>query len=167
MFNNLDCWAGMHLLYATVGIISSIIFIPITLIITSSYFENRQLSGNILTKVNARCELINQFSKIVTCFFFTVLVSSDFQWTLIIILFFGSLVIFFNFQNSEAYLCYKVHVLWKLYSGVYFWTCFILFFVKLFEDTDFEGGVFTWLIGALLMGLIVAVNLNTYASILL
>ena len=58
-------------------------------------------------------------------------------------------------------------MVWKVYSGVYFWTCFILFFVKLFEDTDFEGGIYTWLIGAPLMGLIVAVNLNTYATILL
>ena len=114
-----------------------------------------------------QCELTNQVIKTFTCFCFTVLASSGFQWTLIVILFFGSLVNFHNFQNSDVYLWYKVHVVWKLYSGVYFWTCFILFFVKLFEDTDFEGGIYTWLIGAPLMGLIVAVNLNTYATILL
>ena len=43
----------------------------------------------------------------------------------------------------------------------------MLFFEKLFEDTDFQGGINTWMIGCPLMAFIVAINLNTHASILL
>lgn len=60
-----------------------------------------------------------------------------------VILLLGSLIVFLNFQNTDVYYSDKVHAFWKVYAGLYFWICFVLFFVKLFEDTEYEGGIFT------------------------
>ena len=78
MFEELECWSGMHILYAIVGICSALIFGAITLIVTCTYFENRQLSGNVLTKVNGRCELVDALNKVLACFFVTVFSSQNF-----------------------------------------------------------------------------------------
>ena len=72
-----------------------------------------------------------------------------------------------KFIYSDVCYSIKIHTLWRLYSGLFFWACLVLFFVKLLEDTEFDGGMFTWLIGNPLMAAIVSVNLNTQANKLL
>ena len=64
-------------------------------------------------------------------------------------MFIFSLVVFYKFYKSDNYLFYKVVVVWKIYSGSFFWSCCILFFVKLFatHDRDYEGGIFTFIVG--------------------
>ena len=72
MFNELECWKGIHILYAVTGLLSAFVFIILTLVTTFVYFENRQLSGNIMSKVSARAELLDQINKVCCCVFFCV-----------------------------------------------------------------------------------------------
>ena len=142
VFEQLECWQGIHVLYAISGLSAAIVLSIISFFTTLVYFENRVMSGNVFAKVNARAELLNHILKVVTMMFFTVLGSSSFQWTLTIVLLLGSFVAYLAFQNTDVYISDKVQALWKVYSGLYFWTCFVLFLTKLLEHTEYAGGIF-------------------------
>ena len=120
MFNELDCWTGIHLFYAFTGIISAIIFCVISLTSTAVYYENKISSYNQLNKFNSRPEIMNLINKIICCLAFTFLAEEGFQWTLITLLFVLSLVMFVQFQNTDVYYNDKVHSLWRMYSAIYF-----------------------------------------------
>ena len=59
MFNELECWTEVHLLYAITGFFAAVVFLSISLLTTFVYFEKRALNGNVLAKVNGRAEMSN------------------------------------------------------------------------------------------------------------
>lgn len=45
-YHEIICWQGLHILYAIMAIIVSIVFILISLIVTFTFYETKSLTNN-------------------------------------------------------------------------------------------------------------------------
>ena len=55
----------------------------------------------------------------------------------------------------------------RLYAGLLLWLSFILFFIQLLGQTEYEGGLYTFILGSPLVILAVIVKVDNKLDILL
>ena len=59
----------------------------------------------------------------------------------------GGFLVFLKFQTEFIFYDERVQKIWQVVTSLYVWTAFVLFLVKLLEDTSFDAGVLTWIVG--------------------
>lgn len=74
-------------------------------------------------------------------------VPSEWDWPLIIMIFVAGFWLWYLYQFDDPYYNESVAKMFKAMSGYYMWTCFMLFVSKTLENTNFRGGLISWLLG--------------------
>lgn len=136
----------MHIIHGSVAAINITIFVVIAVVIILNFYESRISSNNPTARSNSRAEIAFAINKIVlqTAFAF---VPGDWDWPLVILIFVGSLAVWYFYNISDPYYNETVSKMFKIFSSYYLWTCGMLFISKVFESTEFKGGLISWIIG--------------------
>jgi hypothetical protein len=152
-FPEIQCWKGTHILHAIVGLTTIITFVIIAVVVALNYFESRissqdptarYISG--VTRSNSRADVVFIFNKITLQAAFAF-IPKEWDWPLIILTFGAALWLWYFYQFDDPYYNEIVSKMFKVLSGYYMWTCFMLFISKVLYDTSFKGGLISWLLG--------------------
>jgi hypothetical protein len=143
ILNGGDCWVNMHFLYVILGIIVNILFMFIIFIMLTFYFSPFQIR-NSTTKISGTRDSFLFVIKVI--FILQHLIISN-QYISIVITLLLSLFNFVSQYSENTYNNFILQIFVNLRNSAVFWTYFVLFFAKLFYDTQINGCVYLLLFG--------------------
>jgi len=58
IFNDFQCWSGVHIIHAAIAIVSMVLFVLVTLLITLTFFKNLSQTNDAGSKTDCRADLL-------------------------------------------------------------------------------------------------------------
>jgi len=141
LFEDFECWHGMHIIHATFSIVVSSVFIIISLVVALTYFESKSASHDISARVNSRADVFIILMKIILIYIFAFLPYPEYHWFIIAVLLIVSFTAYFNYRNNWPYYSDRMNKFFCALTGIFLWANVILFIAKLLENTDFSGAL--------------------------
>ena len=141
--DGIQCWKKMHYLYAVLGIVVNILFVPILFIMITFYFSPFQIR-NSTTKISGERDSFLFLIKLI--FILQHLIIRNQYLSVVITLLLSS----YNFvsQYSEpTYNNFVLQIFVHVRNSVVFWTYFVLFIFKLLDKTRVDGAFYLLIFG--------------------
>lgn len=141
LFEDLECWTGLHLLHTAFAVVVSIIFIAISIVVAMTYFDSQSTSNDPTARVNSKGELFYIYEKIVLTYIYAFVNGQDYHWPLIVILFVLSYIGYTTFSNHWPYYNDKMTIYMSVIAGIYVWGNICLIVTKILENAPFNGAL--------------------------
>jgi len=141
LFEDFECWHGMHIIHATFSIVVSSVFIIISLVVALTYFESKSASHDISARVNSRADVFIILMKIILIYIFAFLPYPEYHWFIIAVLLIVSFTAYFNYRNNWPYYSDRMNKFFCALTGIFLWANVIHFIAKPLENTDFSGAL--------------------------
>ena len=71
--DDLQCWTGIHILHASIAIISSIIYILISFLITLTFYKNLYTQTDAAAKTDSKADVQRLIQKVIVVYVFSFL----------------------------------------------------------------------------------------------
>ena len=158
-YPTVQCWAGMHILHAVIGIISIIVFVAISIIVALNYFESRTNSTDPSARSNSRADVAFALNKIILQATFSF-IPAQWDWPLVLLTFSFGTWQWYLYQFDDPYYNETASKMFKTFNAYYMWTCTMLLICKILEKTSFSAGLMCWLLGCPFICIIVLSQSN-------
>ena len=146
-----QCWNGFFYLHGIIGVLFSIVFIVISFITQTFYFDTKYSSQNPLAKTTSQIDVSFLFVKTIIAFLFNFFgydtSNESKQWFIIIIMLFMSGFHYYLSNDYEVYYDKLITKCYKCLYGLFAWSCVVLVFSKILQKTPFNGGLGLFFIG--------------------
>lgn len=142
--DSITCWSGLHFVYAILGILATIVFYMLILMITVFYFDPFNFKKSP-TKIDASSDIFLYIFKIIAVVRYAV-IGND--WVSIIIMLILSLLNFKRAYESTTYNNDLLECIITIRNALVLWTYVVLTLTKIFEGTYFTGSIYLLLIGS-------------------
>ena len=147
MYEEIECWRGLHILHGVTGIIAFIIYITACLIISLCFFESKLSSADPSARSDSRNEFWSMVFKSVCCILATFFITNDYRWVNTIVFTIGSIVLYIKQRMERPYYNEVINIIADVNNGIFIWSTLMLIVVMAAEDTNFNGGVQAFLMG--------------------
>ena len=138
----INCWKGAFYIHASFSIVLSILFILMTFLVQCTYFETKYGTHNPIAKSTSQPDCFFLLTKIILVLVFTFLKKTgDNQWIIIAFLIFLSGYMVYTYYE---HIPYYNHITMKMYNCltlIFFWSNIVLCLCKVFEYSNFDGGL--------------------------
>ena len=141
--DGIECWKKMHYLYAVLGIVVNIMFVPIIFIMIMFYFSPFQIR-NSTTKISGERDSFLFIIKLV--FILQHLLIKN-QYVSVVITLLLSTYNFVSQYSEPTYNNFVLQIFVHIRNSVVFWTYFVLFIGKLLYNTRVDGIAYLLLFG--------------------
>ena len=132
-FTSMQCWSGMHIVYAISSLFVIIIFLVLCFIITMTFYDCRMNSSDPTAKVNGRSGLLFQFYQLLMVLVLNIIKGDQFIYIHLVLIFGGSTLIFISFAINEIFHHQGFQYLHATSASVTMWTAIMLVLAKLME----------------------------------
>lgn len=153
-FPDIVCWKGMHLLHTIVGFTVAGLFIVICMIVSLTYYESKDDPNDPGAKVNNRCEVVNNTTKIIGVIVTTFFIQESHQWMIAIVLTLTSFIVFIKCHLERPYYNELINRISDINNGTYLWSCGLLILAMLLADTEYTASVPLFFLGTPIIGVI-------------
>ena len=137
------CWTKLHYIYSTLGTISSISFILYILFLNYFCFNPFQLEQTTV-KLNPIIDILLIIIKYIYLLNYIFIKN---QYLSIMILLIPSIILGYKQYKNPVYQNDKLELLLNLRNSLIFWTYFILFLAKCYENTSINGLIYLLVLG--------------------
>ena len=144
IFNDYQCFKGIHIFHTVVAVLFNIIFSTISLIVVLNYFESRISAKTRLARSNSRAEVWFVLNKITLQILFSFF---DSDWVFVIMVFIGGLFLAYYYIYDDPFYDSFIANFYKIISSVYLWSCCVLLILKFIQYQNFSGGFILWISG--------------------
>ena len=141
--DGIECWKKMHYLYAVLGIVVNIIFVPILFIMITFYFSPFQIR-NSTTKISGERD---SFLFLIKLIFILQHVLIKNQYVSAVITLLLSAYNFVSQYSEPTYNNFILQIFVHVRNSAIFWTYFVLFVAKLLFNTKVDGSVYLLIFG--------------------
>ena len=141
--DGVECWKKMHYLYAVLGIVVNIFFIPILFIMITFYFSPFQIR-NSTTKISGERD---SFLFLIKVIFIVQHLLIKYQYVSVIITLLLSAYNFVSQYSEPTYNNFILQIFVHVRNSAIFWTYFILFIGKLLYKTKVDGCIYLLIFG--------------------
>ena len=138
-----ECWKTMHYLYAVLGIVVNILWVPILFIMITFYFSPFQIR-NSTTKISGERDAFLFLIKLI--FIIQHLVIKD-QYVSVVITLLLAAYNFVSQYSEPTYNNFILQIFVHVRNSAIFWTYFILFVAKLLYNTKVDGSIYLLIFG--------------------
>ena len=141
--DGIECWKNMHYLYAVLGIVVNLLFVPILFIMITFYFSPFQIR-NSTTKISGERD---SFLFLVKLIFILQHLLIKNQYVSVVITLLLSTYNFVSQYSEPTYNNFVLQIFVHVRNSVIFWTYFVLFISKLLYKTRVNGAVYLLIFG--------------------
>ena len=141
--NGAECWKKMHYLYAVLGIVVNLFFIPILFIMITFYFSPFQIR-NSTTKISGERDSFLFLIKIVYIIQHLLIKN---QYVSVVITLLLSAYNFVSQYSEPTYNNFILQIFVHVRNSTIFWTYLVLFIGKLLFNTKVDGCVYLLIFG--------------------
>ena len=138
-----ECWKKMHYLYAVLGIVVNIIFIPILFIMITFYFSPFQIR-NSTTKISGERDSFLFLIKVIYIIQHLLIKN---QYVSVVITLLLAAYNFVSQYSEPTYNNFILQIFVHVRNSTIFWTYLVLFIGKLLFNTRVDGSVYLLIFG--------------------
>ncbi len=122
IFSDFKCWTGIHIIHASVAILSSVVYILISLLITLTFYSNMNNPRDASAKSDSRADIQRLTQKIICVFIFLFLNDADQQWFIIILYFILSALTLERYFHLRSFHNEIIQLQHNIYRAVCLWS---------------------------------------------
>ncbi len=101
---NILCWEGSHIIHSIIGVITSILFISICLVVQLTFYEVKISIDNTDAKTNSKADVFSLIVQLCLIIMYSFMVPQmHLQWIVIIFTFILSLFQFYIFYDERPF----------------------------------------------------------------
>lgn len=141
LYQDFQCWTGLHIIHSTFAIAASIALIGFSMLVTLTFYKSLHSNTDASAKSDSRADVQRLLQRIILSYAYSFLYEEKSQWFLIAISIILAGITLERFFSLQSYYNEDIQRLQCILRGVGLWSTLILFLSKLFQGTDFNGGI--------------------------
>ena len=128
---DLQCWTGIHILHASIAIITSIVYVLISLLIILTFYKCLYSEVDASAKTDSKADVQRLIQKVIVVHVFSFLNDESQQWFVIVLYFVLSALTFERYFHLRSYHNESVQLQHNVYRAVCLWSNVAILISKL------------------------------------
>ena len=167
--DDMHCWTDANFTVMVVlSIVVTIVFIVICTIVQTIFYETKTSEDSKGAKTNSKADLVSLAVKIALIIIFSFLVwERSLHWIVVPSTLFCGFIQFWIYWIERPFYEERSNTAFLVHTGVVLWSFVVLFFIKVLENSAFDGGIYLFFVGIPIVWVIVITQKDDRFKLLL